>query len=207
MKIKICGLKQAENIDAIHPLNPDLMGFIFYPKSKRFVDMESIVNTFERIDSSIKKVAVYVNESAEEIHRQIKSFNFDYIQLHGKEIPETVSELKSMGYGVIKAFSVDSEFDFKVTEAYDGICDYLLFDTATPLYGGSGKKFNWEILSHYKGQTSFLLSGGININDVDEIKSFSHDKLAGVDVNSGFEIEPGLKDVDLLKKFIKGIKE
>jgi len=206
MKVKVCGLKQAENIKAISQLNTDFMGFIFYPKSKRFVDMKIIQNQFKQIDESVNKVAVFVNETAEDIHKQISSFEFDFIQLHGKESPQTVTKLKSLGYGIIKAFSINTVFNFNETKDYEEFCDYFLFDTATPLYGGSGKKFNWDILSNYKGKTPFLLSGGISAKDINDVKNFSHSKLAGVDLNSGFEIEPGLKDVDLLEKFIKEIK-
>lgn len=200
-------MKAPVNIQEISYLKPDFMGFIFYPKSKRFVHMKTIANQYKKINDKIEKVAVFVNESAENIHHEIRSYGFDFIQLHGNESPETIAELKTYGYKIIKAFSVKDGFDFKISLPYEDLCDYFLFDTATPLYGGSGSKFNWNILSQYQGNTPFLLSGGIHINDSMEIKKLKHPQLIGVDVNSGFEIEPGLKDIDLLKKFIKEIKE
>lgn len=207
MMIKVCGLKQPENIYAINHLKPDLMGFIFYPKSKRFIDIKTINSAVQKLNDSIKKVAVFVNENAESIHHQIHSYGFDYVQLHGNESPQTVSELKTLGYGIIKAFSIKEDFDFAKTHKYENLCNYFLFDTATPLYGGSGKKFNWDVLAKYSGKTPFLLSGGINNNDINDLKNFTHPQLKAVDVNSGFEVEPGLKDVDLLKKFIKEIRK
>lgn len=206
MKIKICGLKQTENIRAIDELQPDFMGFIFYPKSKRFVNLNDISKSFQKIDDEIKKVAVFVNETADNINQILNGFSFDIIQLHGSESAETVEELKSMGYQIIKAFSMKTGFDFKLLHQYERLCDYFLFDTATPQFGGSGIKFNWDILKQYKGPTPFLLSGGISINDINDIQNLKHPQFTGVDVNSGFEIEPGLKDIDLLEKFIKEIR-
>jgi phosphoribosylanthranilate isomerase len=207
MKIKICGLKQPENIREIRELRPDYMGFIFYRKSKRYVHMNDSFENFQEIDGGIKKVAVFVNETAENISQTLNGLDFDIIQLHGSESPETVKELKSKGYQVIKAFSMKTGFDFSLLQNYEGICDYFLFDTATPQYGGSGKKFNWDLLEHYQDKTSFLLSGGISLKDAEVIKKLHHPRLAGIDVNSGFEIEPGLKDIDLLEKFIKEIRK
>jgi len=207
MKVKICGLKQSENILEITSLRPDFMGFIFYPKSKRLVNMNEIEESFQKIDDGIKKVAVFVNETAENISQILNGFEFDFIQLHGNESPETVKELKLKGYQIIKAFSMKTGFDFKLLQNYKGISDYFLFDTATPQYGGSGKKFNWDLLENYQGKTPFLLSGGISLKDAEEIKKLHHTRLAGIDVNSGFEIEPGLKDIDLLEKFIKVIRK
>jgi phosphoribosylanthranilate isomerase len=203
MKIKICGLKNPENIQSIARLNPDWMGFIFYKKSKRFVDMNLIKNKFDGIGKSIGKVAVFVNDHTEEIYSKIDSFGFDYVQLHGKESPDAAADLQSKGYRVIKAFNIKPDFDFHLTKEYENLCDFFLFDTATPLHGGSGNQFNWDILRNYRGETPFLLSGGIKIQDAVRIKNLQHPLLKGVDVNSGFETEPGLKDVGLLEKFIK----
>ncbi len=206
MKIKICGLKQSENIQEINELQPDFMGFIFYPKSKRWVDLNNISKSFQKIDDGIKKVGVFVNETTENINQILNGFDFDVIQLHGSESPETVKKLKSKAYQVIKVFSMKTGFDFSLLQQYQGLCDYFLFDTATPKYGGSGIKFNWDLLKQYNGSTPFLLSGGISINDINEIQNLKHPQFVGVDVNSGFEIEPGLKDIDLLEKFIKEIR-
>lgn len=206
MKIKICGLKYDQNIRYINRLQADFMGFIFYPKSKRFINISEVENSINDISPPTKKVAVFVNETAENITAQISSYQFDVVQLHGNEEPKTAERLKSIGYQVIKAFSIHSDFNFEITREYNGICDYFLFDTATSLYGGSGKKFDWQILSTYEENTPFFLSGGINSFDAKQILNFKHPQLFAVDVNSGFEVEPGLKDIDLLHKFIKAIK-
>lgn len=207
MKIKICGLKQSKNIQEVNLLHPDFMGFIFYPKSKRWVNMSEILGSFQNIHKDTKKVAVFVNESAESITSILTSYDFDAIQLHGEESPETVKVLKAKGYQMIKAFSIRTGFNFNLLHKYEELCDYFLFDTATPLYGGSGKKFNWDLLKEYHGSTPFLLSGGISINDADDIQKLKHPQLFGIDINSGFEIEPGLKDINLLHRFIKEIRE
>jgi phosphoribosylanthranilate isomerase len=103
---------------------------------------------------------------------------------------------------VIKAFSVDRQFDFGKLNAYSGSCDYFLFDTKGRLPGGTGQKFNWQLLEKYKGDVPFFLSGGIGPDDIDDIGQFSHPQLFGIDINSGFEIEPALKDVEKIRKFI-----
>ena len=170
MKIKICGLKQSENIQEVNLLQPDFMGFIFYPKSSRWVHMYEILSSFQKIDKETKKVAVFVNESAENMISILRPYDFDAVQLHGKESPETVKALKAKGYQIIKAFSMKTDFDFNLLQPYERLCDCFLFDTATPQYGGSGKKFNWDVLKEYHGTTPFLLSGGISPNDVHEIQ-------------------------------------
>lgn len=206
MILKVCGMKYAENILALGELEPDMMGFIFYPKSKRFVDQKVLAKSFLSLDKSIAKVAVFVNESAQFIASTLEGLSFDYIQLHGKESVEEIIKLKSFGYKIIKAFSMSNDFDWSDTNKYKGYCNLFLFDTSTPKHGGSGKQFNWEILDDYCGPTPFLLSGGISINDMERIKAFRHPQFSGIDANSKFEIEPGLKDIDLVQKMFNELR-
>ncbi|MDV7185810.1 phosphoribosylanthranilate isomerase [Lutibacter sp. TH_r2] len=200
MKIKVCGMRDAENISELVKLKPDYMGFIFYGKSKRFVsDFPQV-----EIPSEIKKVGVFVNESFDEVIEIVEKNKLDAIQLHGNESPDYCEELKVLmirPVEIFKAFSVDDNFDFSKTLAYQKCCDYLLFDTKGKEYGGNGVKFNWQVLDNYKGETPFLLSGGIAKVDAAEIKNISHKAFAGIDINSGFEIEPALKNIKDIKEF------
>lgn len=198
--IKICGMKYSENIRAVATLHPDFMGFVFYPKSPRYAEPLDL-KTLEEIPLTIKKIGVFVNEDLENILTIVFKYKLDGVQLHGTELVEMCSKLRDAGLIVIKAFPVAEAYNFKVTKAYDGACDYFLFDTKADTYGGSGAKFSWTILSEYKGETPFLLSGGIAADDAEAILKIKHPKFAGVDLNSKFEISPGLKDVELLKKF------
>ncbi len=200
MKIKVCGMRDAENISELVKLKPDYMGFIFYGKSKRFVTAFPKA----KIPSEIKKVGVFVNETLESIIKITKKNELDAIQLHGNETFEYCKKLKALlthKVEIFKAFSVDDDFDFYKTKAYQKICDFLLFDTKGKDYGGNGVKFNWQVLENYKGDTPFLLSGGISKSDVEDIKKISHKAFAGVDINSGFEIEPALKNIEDIKEF------
>lgn len=196
-------MKQLQNIEALCNIEPDFIGFIFYKNSKRYVcsDKENILagkNNFA--DKGIQKIGVFVNESIEEILNIVQQYQLDIIQLHGDEQPQFCEQLKQH-FKVSKAFGIDKQFNFDQTKAYEAYCDYFLFDTKTKLYGGSGKKFNWEILNNYKGNTPFFVAGGISLQDVEELKLIQHPQFFGVDINSGFEIEPGLKNIEQIKKF------
>jgi len=195
-------MKHTANREAVEKLPVDWLGFIFYPQSKRFVG-----NDPERFlfDSEKPKVAVFVDENAFEILALAKNFGFSMVQLHGKENPKTCQMLKNQGLKIIKAFSVDENFDFDTTLPYEKTADYFLFDTKTENHGGSGKKFDWKLLDNYTGHIPFLLSGGIGADDAEEILKISHPKLTGIDVNSGFEDAPGLKNIESLKEFITKI--
>jgi phosphoribosylanthranilate isomerase len=134
------------------------------------------------------------------------AYSLDYLQLHGNESPDLCHTLQKRGYALIKAFPIATEDDLQQTAAYEGRVDYFLFDTKCAGYGGSGKSFDWSVLHTYQGDTPFLLSGGIRPDSLDAIRRFSHPRCAGIDLNSGFETEPGLKDVALLKEFIQAIR-
>ncbi|WP_238765496.1 phosphoribosylanthranilate isomerase [Maribellus maritimus] len=204
LKIKVCGMKFSSNREAVEELPVDLLGYIFYPPSKRYVGENPQTGLF---NSAKPKVGVFVDENAFEIMALAKNLDFEWVQLHGKENPKTCQILKNQGLKIIKAFRVDETFQFHKTKPFEGIADYFLFDTKTNLPGGSGKKFNWEILDKYNRNTPFFLSGGIKQEDVAEIKKIEHPQIAGVDLNSGFEDEPGLKNIEKLKQFIEEIKK
>lgn len=191
-------MRSKEQVDSLDG-QVDFIGFIFYEKSKRFV------TTIPSIEGA-QKTGVFVNESIEEIVSQIEKHTLDVVQLHGNETPEMCAILKQE-VTVIKAFGVNRSFDFAHTGAYSGKVDYFLFDTKTDLHGGSGKQFDWSVLSKYQGTTPFFLSGGINSESVESIRALDHSKLVGVDLNSGFEHAPGNKDVSKLKQFIKELKK
>lgn len=207
MKIKVCGMKYEENIYDLNNLFPDFMGFIFYPKSKRFVGNIS-QNIFANISAKIKKVGVFVDEEDyEEIINLKNMYSLDYIQLHGNESPDFCRALEYHGLIVIKAFGIDENFDFSITKRYEGMVDYFLFDTKTTEFGGSGKSFDWKKLEDYSGNKKFFLSGGINDDNFEEIIKIEHPMFYGIDINSKFEIKPGFKNIDKIKKFITKIRE
>ncbi|QIA09365.1 phosphoribosylanthranilate isomerase [Draconibacterium halophilum] len=204
LKIKVCGMKFTQNREQVEALDVDLLGYIFYGPSKRFVGDSPDAGLFQ---STKPKVGVFVNENAFEILGLAKNLGFDYVQLHGKENPKTCGILQDQDLHVLKAFPMDEEFNFAATTAFEESVDYFLFDTKTKQHGGSGKKFNWQLLENYKGETPFFLSGGIGSDDAAEIKELNHPMLAGVDLNSGFEDEPGLKNIEKLEKFIHQLKK
>ncbi len=207
MILKVCGMKYPDNILPLAEEKPDMMGFIFYPKSKRYVDKKDLKKTFLKCDKNIDKVAVFVNEPAKFIASELEGLNFKYIQLHGKETVDEIIKLKKCGYKIIKAFPMSNDFDWSLTKEYEQYCEYFVFDTSTPKHGGSGLQFDWNLLKNYTDQTPFLLSGGISIQDMERIKIFQHPQFSGIDINSKFEIEPGLKNIDLVKRMIKEFRK
>jgi phosphoribosylanthranilate isomerase len=207
LKIKICGMRDPENISGVASALPDFMGFIFYPKSKRFVGDEFSAKTVQIVPESVKKVGVFVDELPEKVMEICKKLELDVAQLHGNETPEYCREIRNSGLTVFKAFSVDEQFEFSQLEAYSGVCDYFLFDTKGHLPGGTGQKFNWQLLENYKSDVPFFLSGGIGPDDLEAIRHFSHPRWRGIDVNSGFEIEPALKNLEKVIRFIEEIRK
>lgn len=200
--IKVCGMTEAENIRDVEELGVDMIGFIFYPKSPR-----CLCEMPEYLPAKARRVGVFVNESKENILVYADRFGLQYIQLHGTESPEYCRSLRSSGLHLIKAFSISLPKDMLVISAYKGLCDYYLFDTKTPQYGGSGNQFDWNLLHRYNGNTPFLLSGGVNPYSVKAIREFHHPKLAGIDINSRFETAPGIKDVERIEKFVQELRE
>lgn len=194
-------MKYPENINQLVDIQPDYMGFIFYPKSKRFMADSLDSEILKVIPKSIKKVGVFVNETAETLIKTTEKFQLDYIQLHGEESPEFCNSLNANGFKLIKAFQLHPDFDFMQLEEYKRSSQYFLFDTQTPLYGGSGHKFDWKILNHYDNDKPFFLSGGIDLEDAHKILNIKYLNIHAVDINSKFEIEPGMKNIEKVKKF------
>ena len=195
-------MRDSENMKAIADLDVDFMGMIFYPRSKRYV---SEVPSFRPLRQ--KLIAVFVNADIDEIAKTVETFHCDGVQLHGDETPEFVRSLKmKCNCLVIKAFQIATADDLYKIEQYETLCDYFLFDTATPSYGGSGESFDWSVLEAYHGKTPFLLSGGIGAESVERIKQFSHPQCVGIDINSKFEVRPAMKDVEKIQRFVKELK-
>ena len=195
MKLKICGMKYPENILEVSELLPDFLGFIFWEKSSRYFDGE-----IPEIPKSIKKVGVFVNATLEEISFKIKKYDLNVIQLHGNESPEFCEKLKKENIEIIKVFSVNDDFDFSLLKPFENTCNYFLFDTKGKLPGGNGITFNWQILQQYKLTKPIFLSGGIGLDEIENIKKLNL-PIYAIDVNSKFEIEAGLKNIELLKNF------
>ena len=199
MKLKVCGMKYQDNIEAVAKLQPDFLGFIFHEQSARHFD-----KTIPELPISIKKVGVFVDEKVEFISRQIEKHKLNAIQLHGHESPEMCKLLKSANVEVIKVFSIKNEFDFSILTAYEEVCDYFLFDTKGKLPGGNGYTFDWDVLKEYPSTKPFFLSGGIGLDQIDQLNEFRKSEASkycyAIDVNSKFEIEPGLKNIEELKE-------
>lgn len=203
IKLKICGMKYPENIVEISALHPDYLGFIFWEKSIRNMDVDSI----PKIQPSIKKVGVFVDASIDEIRAKVNLFQLDIIQLHGNETIAFCKELKKLNIEIIKVFSINNFFDFSILKDFIPQIDYFLFDTKGKLPGGNGITFDWKILENYPYEKPFFLSGGIGKTEVDAIKDFFQTEVAkkciAIDVNSRFETKPAYKSEIKLRKFKK----
>ena len=194
-------MRGVDNIIQAGMAGMDWMGMIFWQKSARYVDNP---DTAKAIPEGVKKVGVFVNELPENIVEKADKYSLDIIQLHGSEEVDTIRELRLRLHDkvFVKAISVSQTEDIRLAEMYDKEVDYLLFDTKCKSVGGSGRQFEWSILQNYKGDTPFLLSGGIGPDDAENVKAFKHPMMAGIDLNSKFELSPGLKDVEKLSAFI-----
>ncbi len=201
MIVKVCGMRDAENIREVEALGVDWMGFVFHRTSPRFVG-----ELPDYLPQRAKRVGVFVDETEEQIMETVQLFRLDMVQLHGHETPDFCSRIRSKGLKVIKAINVQNRLPSEEVSFYEGACDYFLFDTKTPLPGGSGQKFDWSSLSAYRGTTPFLLSGGISPDDADRVEAFVHERCIGIDLNSRFETSPAYKDIHLLQSFIDKIK-
>jgi phosphoribosylanthranilate isomerase len=236
-KVKVCGMRDGENIRQVTALGVDWIGMVFWDKSPRNVTMipthAGIIP--DRADSSQftvhnsqdtgqstnltphpspLRVGVFVDEMAQNIITRVVNYKLDIIQLHGHERPTLIRNLRATidpdlrpGIKMMKAISVSNREDIEAWHDYADCVDYLLFDTKCATAGGSGQQFDWQLLEAYDGDLPFLLSGGIGPDDADRVKAFHHPRCIGIDLNSRFEIEPGLKDVEVLKRFIEQLKE
>ncbi|NTE01995.1 phosphoribosylanthranilate isomerase [Agrobacterium tumefaciens] len=207
LKLKVCGMKFAANIAAVASLQPDYLGFIFYEQSPRFISDVS-AELIKYIPSEIKTVGVFVDEGLEVVKKKVNLYQLKAVQLHGNESVEYCEALKLFAKDVemIKAFGLDEDFDFEVLNDYQDVVDYFLFDTKTKVHGGSGKTFDWKILESYKLNIPYFLSGGIDLEHAAAIKQIEDSRLYALDINSRFEVEPGVKDVEKVKAFIIAIE-
>ena len=205
MKIKVCGLNNQDDIDQLNNIDIDFLGFIFYKKSPRFVDHKIKISKINK-----EKVGVFVNENLENITDKIKEYNLTCVQLHGDETPEFCSKLNKLeSVEVIKVFNISNSFNFSKLKLFEDSCDFFLFDTKGKLPGGNGLVFDWSILKNYKYKKPFFLSGGIGIENVDELINMKNTNLPlyAIDVNSKFESQAGIKKLDLLKSFKRKLYE
>lgn len=197
-------------------LDPDYLGFIFWEPSKRYFD-----GNIPKLPASIKKVGVFVDAPLEEIRKKVKEYSLQAVQLHGKESPEFCSDLKKStsdrskaleenSLEIIKVFSIKDDFDFSNLAPYENVCDFFLFDTKGKLPGGNGFTFSWEVLKNYPSSKPYFLSGGIGLDEIEKIREFQQRPESkychAIDVNSKFESQPGLKDIDKLKEFKKVVR-
>ena len=200
LKIKVCGMKYADNISQLSVLKPDFMGFIFYPPSQRFVGLDFDKGVLKTVANETIKTAVFVNATENEVLEFSLLYGMKAVQLHGEESPAFCSAIKASGLTVIKAFGVGEGFDFERLKEFETNVDYFLFDTKSPQYGGSGEIFDWALLSNYTLQIPFFLSGGLSLDNLADIELNAHPQLFAIDLNSKFELEPGLKDIKILEQ-------
>ena len=209
MLVKVCGLRDPDNLRRVAAIGGiDLVGLIFYAQSSRYVDSAETAQMVSSL-TTVKSVGVFVNESPELVIQTTAKYQLNYLQLHGSESPEYLSNLQTLlprEVKLIKAFSIREKADLLQTSGYENLGEYLLFDTPTTGYGGSGQSFDWSILQHYSGSTPFLLSGGIGPDSVEALRHFHHPKWAGIDLNSKFEFAPAMKNLSLLTDFLQQIK-
>jgi phosphoribosylanthranilate isomerase len=210
MNIKVCGITQFKQLQQLEALNIDFAGLIFYKDSPRYMGNKITGKQIKDADFDIKKVGVFVDPGYSELLDAIDEYGLDIVQLHGNETPEMCEEL-SAEVEVIKAFRIPSDKAIDIDEMvadYDAVCDYYLFDTAglKESFGGTGQQFDWGILKKAKIEKPFFLSGGIGSDDAAKIKAFSHPDFFAIDVNSKFELSPGLKDMAAILKFLQAFK-
>ena len=203
IKLKICGMRDVENIQGITALDPQYMGFIFYRKSPRFVGDDFVVPA---LPSGIKKVGVFVNETTEAILHAASRHGLTLIQLHGHETPEQCRDLKANGLGVIKVFSIGEDFDWSIVQPYKPVADFFLFDTKGKYYGGNAQAFDWTLLQQYDQEIPFFLSGGLSPENIGDVARLKDMNLYALDVNSGVEDSPGVKSISKIESVLEKLK-
>lgn len=201
MKVKVCGMKHPENIQSLSKLDIDYMGFIFYQNSARYTSYIPTVDFPE----AIQKVGVFVNATPDFIAEKV-ALGLDAIQLHGLESPSFCEMIKNMGLPLFKAFGISENFKWESLASYLDCVDYFLFDTKSNDYGGTGKVFEWSVLKDYSYQKPYFLSGGLSLDNIETSLKIQDERLIGLDLNSKFEISPGLKDIEQVKKALKILK-
>lgn len=196
-------MRDAANIREVAELGPDFMGFIFYARSPRYVGEDFAMPA---LPEGIQKTGVFVNEPVENVLRLAGQYGLNYVQLHSDETPAYCAEIKKAGLKILKAFAVDAAFDFGQLKAFEGVVDFFLFDTKGDGYGGHGRAFDWGVLSGYEGNTPFLVAGGVSNDNIGELLKLEHPLFYGIDVNSRYEISPGMKDVGALREIFFKLK-
>ena len=194
-------MRDSENIKDVLAIKLDFMGFIFFEKSSRHLDENWEPEVFQDFPTEIKKVGVFVNAEIEKVVEKVRRYQLDMVQLHGNESVDYCQKLQSLRIPVMKAFSVDKDFDFKQTEKFQNVCIQFLFDTkAEGGYGGHGKIFDWTLLENYTLNVPFLLAGGIDLDNLENLQLIKNKAFMGIDVNSKFEIKPAEKDIAKIKR-------
>ncbi|PJJ59660.1 phosphoribosylanthranilate isomerase [Hymenobacter chitinivorans] len=194
LRIKVCGMREVANVAAVAALQPDFLGFIFYPKSGRFVADSLDAGQLKSLPESCRKVGVFVDETSAVIQQQVTRYGLDLVQLHGHETPRQCAELQAAGVPVIKAFSFDANVDFETLRPYAPYCTYFLFDTKGEQPGGNGTTFDWQLLQDYPLDVPYFLAGGLDEQHAEALAQLKLPGLYAVDLNSRFELKPGLKD-------------
>ena len=205
MKVKVCGMRNEQNIRELAKLPIDWMGFIFSSSSPRSAMMLD-PSALRVVPDSIHRAGVFVNADFDDIMQRVVQFRLHTVQLHGEELPALCQRLKDEGIEVIKAFSAPQDVNFGFTAAYEPHCHYFLFDTPSTMRGGSGLQYNWSVLEGYSGSLPFLLSGGISPGDAARIVQFRHSRFAGIDINSRFETAPGEKEIEKIRLFLQNVQ-
>lgn len=217
MKIKVCGMRDPDNLRELSALPVDYVGFIFYEKSKRYAERAELSDWLQAnpaLFAQVARTGVFVNAEVDYLLNIVHDYQLDFVQLHGNESPGYCQELQLLWSvrtiktpRLIKAFSVNADFDFGLTEAYASSCELFIFDTGgQAAHGGTGVKWDWQKLAAYHGETPFLLSGGIGPEDVARVQAVAHPQLLGLDLNSRFESAPGVKDIAKLRAFLTAVQ-
>ena len=201
MQLKVCGMRDRYNIAALCRQQPDYMGFVFYQRSARAVperdrELQAVIAGIQGMET----IGVFVDEPIALLLQTVQAYRLNRVQLHGAESPAYCAEVARY-IPVIKAFSIDKAFDWCRPALYEKSCTHFLFDTATPQYGGSGTAFDWQLLEHYQGCKPYFLSGGIGPEQAAALKKITDDRLHAIDINSRFELQPGLKNISLIQTF------
>jgi len=201
----VCGMKDPENLEQLCDLAPEFVGFIFYSNSKRFVGGNPDPALFQIPGPDIRKVGVFVNQEISQVKRAVNAYGLDVVQLHGLEPVDYCQEIAGEGAQVIKVMGPNEPPD--ALESYSSVADFFLFDSAGEGYGGTGRKFDWDLLRPLNIQIPYLLSGGIGPGDAEILRRTRYTGMTGIDINSRFEFSPGIKDIQKLRKFINELRK
>lgn len=207
MKVKVCGLNNQVNALKVALAGVDMVGFIFHPNSPRFIQQPFDNSFYDAAPKSVKRVGVFVDAPEAQVLDCVMRYSLDYVQLHGAESPDYCLQLQAKGVPVIKAFAVGDNFDFRITKAFSHSCSMFLFDALASHKGGNGITFSWNLLSKYELTVPFLLSGGVSIDHLSALKALMHPALVGFDINSRFEVSPGVKDIVKVSEFVESVKQ